>query len=218
MTTKSKPATPTKPDKSMTLKVVAAPDQSNDQCLAEMAAAGIAGNAFSVVTFGKGTFGELSLTDCMDALKGTVKAVSGGDLTSAETMLASQAAALNAIFGEMARRASLNMGEHLSATETYMRLALKAQGQCRATLETLAAIKNPPVVFARQANISHGPQQVNNGPAPDSGAVRAGARGGGVVESLPAPNAETALMPTHRLFSADEQFQTTHEPAQVSRR
>ena len=48
-----------------------------------------------------------------------------------------------------------------------MRLALKAQGQCRATLETLAAIKNPPVVFARQANIAHGPQQVNNGVAPE---------------------------------------------------
>lgn len=33
----------------------------------------------------------------------------------------------------------------------------------RSTLETLAAIKNPPVVFARQANVAHGPQQVNNG-------------------------------------------------------
>jgi hypothetical protein len=33
----------------------------------------------------------------------------------------------------------------------------------RATLETLAAIKNPPVIFAKQANIAHGPQQVNNG-------------------------------------------------------
>ena len=44
-----------------------------------------------------------------------------------------------------------------------MRLALKAQGQCRATVETLAAMKNPPVVFAKQANISSGPQQVNNG-------------------------------------------------------
>ena len=32
-----------------------------------------------------------------------------------------------------------------------------------ATLETLANIKNPPTVIARQANIAHGPQQVNNG-------------------------------------------------------
>jgi hypothetical protein len=46
--------------------------------------------------------------------------------------------------------------------DRFTRLALKAQGQCRATLETLAAIKNPPTVFARQANIAQGPQQVNN--------------------------------------------------------
>jgi hypothetical protein len=37
-----------------------------------------------------------------------------------------------------------------------MRFGLKAQAQCRATLETLAAIKNPPTVFARQANIADG--------------------------------------------------------------
>jgi hypothetical protein len=44
----------------------------------------------------------------------------------------------------------------------------KAQNQCRMTLETLSTIKNPPVVYAKQANIAHGPQQVNNGTAPAS--------------------------------------------------
>jgi hypothetical protein len=46
--------------------------------------------------------------------------------------------------------------------------ALRAQSQCRTTLETLAAIKNPPIVYARQANIAQGPQQVNNGTEPVS--------------------------------------------------
>ena len=46
------------------------------------------------------------------------------------------------------------------------RLAVKAQNQCRMTLETLANIKNAPAVFAKQANIAHGPQQVNNGAIP----------------------------------------------------
>jgi hypothetical protein len=46
-----------------------------------------------------------------------------------------------------------------------MRLALRAQSQCRATIETLAEMKNPkPVAFVQQANIANGPQQVNNGP------------------------------------------------------
>jgi hypothetical protein len=48
-----------------------------------------------------------------------------------------------------------------------VRLTLKAVGQCRATLETLAAIKNPLVVFAKQANMAHGPQQVKQRHAPD---------------------------------------------------
>jgi len=52
--------------------------------------------------------------------------------------------------------------------ETYMRLALKAQSQCRTTLETLAEIKNPrAVAFVKQANIAGGHQQVNNH-APES--------------------------------------------------
>jgi hypothetical protein len=58
------------------------------------------------------------------------------------------------------------MGHSVEVVETYLRLALKAQSQCRATLETLAVIKNPqPVAFVHQANIAHGPQQVNNAAA-----------------------------------------------------
>jgi len=81
-----------------------------------------------------------------------------------EAMLLGQAHALQAIFMSLSRRAVKQ--EYLKQYETYLRLALKAQGQCRATLDTLAAIKNPPVVFAKQANIAHGPQQVNNGTPP----------------------------------------------------
>jgi hypothetical protein len=55
-----------------------------------------------------------------------------------------------------------------------VRIALKAQSQGRAAIETLAQIKNPPVVFARQANIAQGPQQVNNQMMPAS-EPRAGA-------------------------------------------
>jgi hypothetical protein len=54
----------------------------------------------------------------------------------------------------------------LKQFEANLRLALKAQSQCVRTLEVLGAIKNPPVVFAKQANIAHGPQQVNNGTQP----------------------------------------------------
>ena len=51
----------------------------------------------------------------------------------------------------------------MSNFEGFMRMALRAQSQCRTTLETLSAIKNPPIVYAKQANIAQGHQQVNNG-------------------------------------------------------
>jgi hypothetical protein len=145
-----------------TLPLKVAEGSSRERCKADLVLAGVAGNAFMAQAYGAGTFGELSLPECVASLQDAVEKAQSGDMRHVEAMLVAQAAALNAIFTEMARRAALNMGEYIEATERYMRLGLKAQGQCRATLETLAAIKNPPVVFARQANIAHGPQQVNN--------------------------------------------------------
>lgn len=108
-------------------------------------------------------FGDIDLQSLVDVLGKQVDKVAANDLSRAESLLVTQAHTLDAIFNELARRAALNMGEYIKATDTYLRLALKAQSQCRATLETLATIKNPPAIFAKQANISNGPQQVNNG-------------------------------------------------------
>jgi hypothetical protein len=123
--------------------------------------AGVTTQSFSKV------FGELDLNSLIEELAAQVKLTAVGDLGREEAMLVAQAHSLEAIFHELARRAALNMGEYINAAETYMRLALKAQSQCRATIETLALMKNPqPVTFVRQANVAHGPQQVNNAPQP----------------------------------------------------
>lgn len=50
----------------------------------------------------------------------------------------------------------------MSKLEIYMRLSLKAQAQCARTIEVLAAMKNPTVIFAKQAKIANGHQQINN--------------------------------------------------------
>ena len=160
--TKTNPA-PEPTPKSRRLEIRGQPGVSEDRLIADLVADGEATNASTALRFVTADHGELSLTDMVASLRTHGEAVNRGDLQAAERMLNAQAVALNAIFGELARRAALNMGTHLAATESYMRLALKAQSQSRATVETLAAIKNPPVVFARQANIAHGPQQVNNG-------------------------------------------------------
>jgi hypothetical protein len=105
---------------------------------------------------------SITTLDLYHEMEVQVKAVHGGDLTQAETMLVTQAHTLDAIFNSLTRCA---LGSKMiNQYEIKFRLALRAQAQCRATLETLVAIKNPPVIFARQANIANGPQQVNNSP------------------------------------------------------
>lgn len=168
----------TEPPKSKTL-ALQANGKSNDRLIADAAASPIAHSALIVTTYAKPQFGEVSLSDLMQSLQDSTSKVQTGDMRETEAMLATQATALNAMFSELARRAAVNMGEYLGATESYLKLALRAQNQCRATLETLSTIKNPPVVFAKQANIAHGHQQVNNGTTPN--ASRAG-------ESENAPN------------------------------
>ena len=106
--------------------------------------------------------GEIDLTEAIYVMRDKVCKINAGDTSELEATLTAQSVSLDAMFNELARRAALNMGEHLRAAETYMRLALKAQAQCARTIEVIAAMKNPPVVFAKQANISHGLQQVNN--------------------------------------------------------
>jgi hypothetical protein len=94
-------------------------------------------------------------------LKGQIAEVNKGDMKRAEAMLLSQANTLDELFNNLAKRA--HSQSLLPQFETMLRLALKAQTQCRATLETLSNIKNPPIVYAKQANFASGHQQINNG-------------------------------------------------------
>jgi hypothetical protein len=88
-------------------------------------------------------------------------------------MLTAQAHTLDAIFNNLSRRA-INT-EYMDHLERYLKLALRAQSQCRTTWEALSAIKYPPVMGdVRQANIANGPQQVNNASAAPDGAPREG--------------------------------------------
>lgn len=154
--------------KSRMLHVSAKPGETEDRAIAGVLGRGLVTNASTAIRFLKADHDDLSLMDMACELRDQGEAVNRGDFALAERMLNAQAVVLNTMFAELARRAALNMGEHLGACETYMRLALKAQAQCRATVETLSEMKNPPVVFARQANISNGPQQVNNGARPEN--------------------------------------------------
>ena len=134
--------------------------QRKMEAMAKLALDPTVAGAVVVGEFTKG-FGEQDIAALIEVLNTSISAVQAGDLTKAEAMLYAQAHALQGIFMGLAHRASQE--GYLRQWEALMRVALKAQNQCRMTLETLAALKNPtPTVIAKQANITTGPQQVNN--------------------------------------------------------
>lgn len=93
--------------------------------------------------------------------------VVGGNMGRIEKMLVTQAITLDNIFNNLAQRSAKQ--ETFKGIEVLLRLALKAQAQARSTAEALALLKNPQP-YIRQANMTTGPQQVNNAYAGGSGA------------------------------------------------
>ena len=129
-----------------------------------------------------------------------IVAAESGDIGIASQLLAAQAMTLDAIFTELARRSAINLGQHLDASERYMRLALKAQGNCRATLDALAKLHQPREQTVRHVHVNEGGQAIvadefhshsggqgNGKVAEQPHAARAGAAGTGTA--LPGPDA-----------------------------
>ena len=112
----------------------------------------------------KAQFGSLEggpgHADYADAIRAKGDAAAKGELCFASRMLSAQAVTLDNIFTEMARRMALNMGDYLSASETYARIALKAQAQSRATLEALAKLHQPREQTVRHVHVNEGGQAV----------------------------------------------------------
>jgi hypothetical protein len=114
-----------------------------------------------LLSYGKILHEQLTLDALADVLREQVRAVNEKKLARGEAMLAAQAHTLDAIYNVLLRKAIA--GEKpLELFEAYMRSALRAQSQCRATWEAISAIQNPPIAgYVKQANIANN-QQVNN--------------------------------------------------------
>lgn len=135
--------------------------ETDDQLMARVVIGSYAQNALTIQGFAK-QLGTLDLPALIRELSEQAGALGEGNLSHTESLLLAQAHALDAIFNNLAQQAARL--EIFHSLEARLRLALKAQSQCRATLQTLAEIKNPPVV-AKQANIAEN-LQVNNGGEP----------------------------------------------------
>lgn len=103
--------------------------------------------------------GEQDLAAVLERLGEISSRVVSGETKDVESMLAAQALTLDSIFHKLALQAERNIGQYPKATDLYLRLALKAQNQCRATAETLVAMKFPRQ-YINQTNVA-GAMQIN---------------------------------------------------------
>ena len=137
-------------------EVVASKDTTS-QAMAKL----VTTSVLSAVTLKRysGAGDALEMPDLVDEMRKAGDEVVGGNMGRVERMLTNQAMTLDAIFNDMAQRSGRQ--EQYKGIEVLMRLALKAQAQARSTAEALALLKNP-MPYIRQANMTTGPQQVNN--------------------------------------------------------
>ena len=130
---------------------------TTSQALAKLATTSV----LSAVTLKRysGAGDALEVPDLVIEMRKAGDEVVEGNMGRVERMLANQAMTLDAIFNDMAQRSGRQ--DTYKGIEVLMRLALKAQAQARSTAEALALLKNP-MPYIKQANMTTGPQQVNN--------------------------------------------------------
>ena len=98
--------------------------------------------------------------DYADHVLSETRKAADGDIAMASKILAAQAITLDSMFAELARRTANNMGEYINAAERYGRLALKAQSNCRSTLEALAKLHQPREQTIRHVHVGQGGQAI----------------------------------------------------------
>ncbi|MDF8332012.1 hypothetical protein POM99_02250 [Novosphingobium sp. HBC54] len=104
--------------------------------------------------------GEPKFEDFAKDIKAKADLASKGEMTLASEILAAQALSLDMLFTELARRATMNLGDYPLMAERYARLAFKAQGNCRASLEALAKLHQPREQTVRHVHVNEGGQAV----------------------------------------------------------
>ena len=170
--TKQKPATDAKPKDRMAIHVCpnTSGGETDDEASARTLLRPTALAANSIMRMADD--GLFDVNALIKELEKQTMALASNDMARAEITLLAQAHTLDALFNKLVT-AGLQKTD-LIQFDAFLRIALKAQSQCRTTLETLAEVKNPKsIAFVKQANIAAGNQQVNNG---DDATLRAKAR------------------------------------------
>lgn len=185
------------------LKVEQSPDETAAQATARKLLQPASMNAIAASAIKKQMLGngiELpGIADYIHALQEATDGACEGDLAMASRMLAAQAITLDSMFTELTRRAAVNLGEYMDASERYGRLALRAQSNCRTTLEALAKLHQPREQTVRHVHVNEGGQAV----VADHFHNHAG--GGTNVETSKQSHATAAASKRASLLSSDPQ-------------
>ena len=121
--------------------------------------------------------------------------VRSGNLDKLTDMLAAQALTLDCMFTEYSRRSLVNAGEHLPATEAYANLAIKAQANCRTTVEALVKTKRGATQTVKVVHVHEGAQAV---------VADTFNQGGAGAKSFEQPHTKVANAPVSTLPGPDE--------------
>lgn len=162
MARKAQATHPLQPDNA--LHVEQSPDETGAQAVARKLLEPTFKNAAAAAGFtGRMIGNEIEapgISDYASHVQLVANEAAEGELAMASRILAAQAIALDSMFAELARRAALNMGDYMDASERYGRLALRAQTNCRTTLEALAKLHQPREQTVRHVHVNEGGQAV----------------------------------------------------------
>lgn len=142
--------------------VVPAGGRTRDRAIADTVLDGVTGAATAAHRFADvQVAGGLSLRDTVESLRAIAAADRTDAVADVEKVMRAQVATLSVMFTELTKRAACHLDGSPQMLDAYLRLAFRAQDQCRRTAETLATIGNPAAVVIAK-NINNG-SQVNIG-------------------------------------------------------
>jgi len=177
-------------------RITLVPDgRPKDVIVAESHASPVTMNAITAAAF---TGAGLQADGCRDmdapiaVLRDMVERVKRGDLSDVAERLFCSGVTLDVASNDLIQRGrNLIAAGNLNGGERLYRLAFAASGRSTSAFQSLVELKNPRPVFVQQANIAHGPQQVNN----DGATKRA-------VE-LQSPREEISHNPSNKLLEIE---------------
>ena len=178
------------------LQIERRPGKTDEQLMTELAMSSVVRNTLSAKSYATPTFSGSppQLEAAIEVVTSICTGVKAGNFEKLTDMLAAQAVALDAIFTEYSRRSLVNAGQYISAAESYANLALKAQANCRTTIEALAKIKRGGKQTVKVVHVHEGGQAVV------AETINQGGAGG---KSIKQPHAKDADAPISALPGQD---------------